>query len=142
MGALRITDSVALDEDELVERFVRASGPGGQNVNKVSTAVELRFDVRGSASLPPAVRVRLARLAGRRLTDEGVLVIRAERFRTQERNRQDARQRLVELVRRAAVVPKRRIPTKPTRASKERRLEGKTKRSHVKRLRGGRLDLE
>ena len=142
MGALRITDSVALDEDELVERFVRASGPGGQNVNKVSTAVELRFDVRGSASLPPAVRVRLARLAGRRLTDEGVLVIRAERFRTQERNRQDARQRLVELVRRAAVVPKRRIPTKPTRASKERRLEGKTKRSHVKRLRGGRPDLE
>jgi ribosome-associated protein len=142
MGTVRITDGVALDEDELVERFVRASGPGGQNVNKVSTAVELRFDVRGSASLPPAVRVRLARLAGRRLTDEGVLVIRAERFRTQERNRQDARQRLVELVRRAAVVPKRRIPTKPTRASKERRLEGKTKRSHVKRLRGGRLDLE
>ena len=141
MGALRITDSVALDEDELVERFVRASGPGGQNVNKVSTAVELRFDVRGSASLPPAVRVRLARLAGRRLTDEGVLVIRAERFRTQERNRQDARARLVELVRRAAVVPKRRIPTKPTRASKERRLEGKTKRSRVKQLRSGKPDL-
>ena len=141
MGTVRITDSLTLDEDELVERFVRASGPGGQNVNKVSTAVELRFDVHGSASLPPAVRVRLARLAGRRLTDEGVLVIRAERFRTQERNREDARARLVELVRRAAVVPKRRIPTKPTRASKERRLEGKTKRSHVKQLRRTKPDL-
>ena len=141
MGTVRITESLTLDEDELVERFVRASGPGGQNVNKVSTAVELRFDVRGSASLPPAVRVRLARLAGRRLTDEGVLVIRAERFRTQERNREDARARLVELVRRAAVVPKRRIPTKPTRASKERRLEGKTKRSHVKQLRRTKPDL-
>ena len=100
---------MTLDERELEERFVRASGPGGQNVNKVSTAVELRFDVRGSPSLPAAVRARLERLAGRRLTDEGVLVIRAERFRTQERNREDARERLIELIRTAAVVPKRRV---------------------------------
>jgi ribosome-associated protein len=142
MGTLRITDSVTLDEDELVERFVRSSGPGGQNVNKVSTAVELRFDVRTSPSLPPDVRVRLARLAGRRLTEEGILVIRAERFRTQERNRDDARDRLADLVRRAAVVPKRRVPTKPSRAAKRKRMEDKTKRSHVKRLRGGRPDFE
>jgi len=142
MGTVRITDSVTLDEDELVERFVRASGPGGQNVNKVSTAVELRFDVQGSQSLPPAVRVRLARLAGRRLTDEGVLVIRAERFRTQERNREDARARLVELVREATVVPKRRIPTKPSRAAKQKRLDNKTKRSRVKNLRSGKPDFD
>ncbi|HEX9881734.1 MAG TPA: alternative ribosome rescue aminoacyl-tRNA hydrolase ArfB [Hyphomicrobium sp.] len=142
MGTLRITDSVALDEDELVERFVRASGPGGQNVNKVSTAVELRFDVRSSPSLPLQVRARLERLAGSRLTDEGVLVIRAERFRTQERNRDDARARLVELIRKAAVVPKRRVPTKPSRAAKQKRMEDKTKRSRVKRLRGGRPDFD
>jgi ribosome-associated protein len=138
---LKVNKDIAIDERELEERFVRASGPGGQNVNKVSTAVELRFDVRCSPSLPAGVRARLERLAGKRLTDEGVLVIRAERFRTQERNRDDARERLVELVRQAAVVPKRRIPTKPTRASKERRLEGKTKRSHVKKLRRTRPDL-
>jgi ribosome-associated protein len=141
MGTLRITDSVSLDEEELVERFVRASGPGGQNVNKVSTAVELRFDVRSSASLPADVRARLCRLAGSRLTDEGVLVIRAERFRTQERNRDDARERLAELVRRATIVPKRRIPTKPTRASKQKRLENKVKRSRVKHLRRSKPDL-
>jgi len=141
MGTLSISDGLALDEDELIERFVRASGPGGQNVNKVSTAVELRFDVRSSPSLPPHVRARLCHLAGSRLTDEGVLIIRAERFRTQERNREDARQRLFELIRKAAVVPKRRIPTKPSRAAKQKRLDNKTKRSRVKSLRRTRPDL-
>jgi ribosome-associated protein len=141
VSALRITESVTLDDGELEERFVRSSGPGGQNVNKVATAVELRFDVRGSPSLPGEVRVRLARLAGRRLTDEGVLVIRADRFRTQERNRDDARQRLFDLIKQACIVPKRRIKTKPPRASKERRHEAKAKRSHVKRLRSGKPDL-
>ena len=126
---LKITDQISLDERELEERFVRASGPGGQNVNKVSTAVELRFDVVGSPSLPEGVRVRLARLAGRRLSDEGILVIRADRFRTQERNREDARERLAELIRQATIVPKRRVPTKPSRASKERRRAAATRLS-------------
>jgi len=138
---LKITDQISLDERELEERFVRASGPGGQNVNKVSTAVELRFDVVGSPSLPEGVRVRLDRLAGRRLSDEGILVIRADRFRTQERNREDARERLAELIRQATIVPKRRVPTKPSRASKARRRDDKKKRGHVKRLRGSR-DLD
>ena len=138
---LKITDQISLDERELEERFVRASGPGGQNVNKVSTAVELRFDVVGSPSLPEGVRVRLARLSGRRLSDEGILVIRADRFRTQERNREDARERLTELIRRATIVPKRRVATKPSRASKERRRDDKKKRGRVKRLRGSR-DLD
>ncbi len=138
---LKITDQISLDERELEERFVRASGPGGQNVNKVSTAVELRFDVVGSPSLPEGVRVRLARLAGRRLSDEGILVIRADRFRTQERNREDARERLTELIRQATIVPKRRVATKPSRASKERRRDDKKKRGRVKRLRGSR-DLD
>jgi ribosome-associated protein len=139
---IKVTEEIEIDERELEERFVRASGPGGQNVNKVSTAVELRFDVRGSRSLPPDVRARLERLAGRRLTEEGVLVIRAERFRTQERNREDARERLAEFVRRAAVAPKRRIPTKPTRAAKERRRQAKAKHSQVKRLRRTKSDLD
>lgn len=141
MATVRITESVTLEEAELEERFVRSSGPGGQNVNKVSTAVELRFDVRSSPSLPGEVRVRLERLAGRRLTDEGVLVIQAQSHRTQDRNREDARERLFELIRQACVVPKRRIKTKAPRASKERRRESKAKRSHVKKLRGAKPDF-
>jgi len=131
-----LSEPPTIPEEELEESFVRASGPGGQNVNKVSTAVELRFDVRRSPSLPPAIRARLSRLAGRRLTKDGVLVIRADRFRTQEQNRADARQRLAELVADASIEPKPRIKTRPTKASKERRLEGKTRRSQVKKGRG------
>lgn len=133
---IRITDSISLDEREIEENFVRSTGPGGQNVNKLSTAVQLRFDVRRSPSLLPAVRARLERLAGRRLTTEGVLIIAAQRHRTQERNRQEARERLVDLIRRAAEPPKPRHPTRPTIGSKRRRLEGKTRRSRLKRLRG------
>ena len=133
---IRITDHIAIDESELTETFVRASGPGGQNVNKLATAVQLRFDVRHSPSLPADVRARLAALVGRRLTRDGVLVIIAQRHRTQERNREDARTRLVELIRQAAVPPKRRRPTRPTAASRERRIESKKRRSGVKRLRG------
>ena len=133
---IRITDHIAIDESEISESFIRASGPGGQNVNKLSTAVQLRFDVRASPSLPDDVRTRLERLAGKRLTREGVLVITAQRFRTQERNREDAVARLVELVQAAAVRPVRRRPTRPTFASKVRRLEGKKRRGDVKALRG------
>ena len=133
---IRITDQISIDESELTETFVRASGPGGQNVNKLATAVQLRFDVRHSPSLPADVRARVAVLAGRRLTQDGVLVIIAQRHRTQERNREDARTRLVELIRQAAVPPKRRRLTRPTAASRERRIESKKRRSGVKRLRG------
>jgi ribosome-associated protein len=139
---MRVTDKLTIDERELEERFIRSSGPGGQNVNKVSTAVELRFDVRHSGSLAVAVRDRLVTLAGRRITDEGVLIIRAERFRTQERNREDARARLADLIRQALIVPKRRIATKPTRASKTRRVDAKTHRGGVKKLRGSKPSFD
>ncbi|MGE3065015.1 MAG: alternative ribosome rescue aminoacyl-tRNA hydrolase ArfB [Hyphomicrobiaceae bacterium] len=139
---MRITDHIRLDERDLTERFVRASGPGGQNVNKVSTAVELRLDARGVAALPPAVRARLVRLAGRRMTAAGDLVIRADRFRTQEQNREDARSRLVELVREATVAPKARIKTRVPRAAKKKRLDAKGRRSTVKNLRRVRADAD
>jgi ribosome-associated protein len=133
---IRITDHIAIDESEISESFIRASGPGGQNVNKLSTAVQLRFDVRRSPSLPDEVRARLERMAGRRLTNDGVLVITAQRYRTQERNREDALARLVELVQAATVRPVKRRPTRPTFASKVRRLEGKKRRGDIKALRG------
>ena len=140
---IEVTPAIALAESELVWKAVRASGPGGQNVNKLSTAVELRFDVRGSPSLPEAVRTRLAALAGRRLTKDGILVILAQRHRTQERNRADALERLVELIRQAAEPPPPpRRPTKPTAGAKRRRLDSKTRRSAVKRLRGGGMDAD
>jgi ribosome-associated protein len=135
VARLAVTASLSVDEAELSERFVLASGPGGQNVNKVSTAVELRFDVRASPSLPDAVKARLARLAGSRLTQDGVLVISAQRFRSQQRNREDAVERLFALIRAAAEPPKRRRATRPTLGSQQRRLEAKGVRSGTKAMR-------
>ncbi len=131
---LHVTPNLAIDEDAIQERFIRASGPGGQNVNKVATAVQLRFDTR-AAALPPDVRERLVKLAGNRMSADGVLVIEARRFRTQEQNRTDARRRLSELIRRALEPPTPRRPTQPTRAAKARRVETKRRRGQVKRLR-------
>ena len=131
-----ITPSISIAEDEISWAFVRASGPGGQNVNKVSTAAQLRFDVAKSGSLPDAVKQRLARLAGRRMTDDGVLVIDARRYRSRQRNRDDAVSRLAALIRAAAEAPKARRRTKPTAASRRRRLDVKKRRGETKRLRG------
>jgi ribosome-associated protein len=132
---IRVNDSISIDDSEIKEEFVRSSGPGGQNVNKVATAVQLRFDLAGSPSMPADVRRRLKLLARNRITEEGILVIEARRFRTQAANRSDALERLLELIRRAAQKPKPRRRTKPTLASKERRLESKKLRSRTKKLR-------
>lgn len=132
---IRVNAQIELDEREIQEDFVRASGPGGQNVNKVSTAVQLRFDVARSPSLPDAVRERLTAIAGRRMTQDGVLIIEAERYRSQRRNRDDALERLLELIREACEVDKPRRPTRPTLASKKRRLDSKQRRGETKKLR-------
>src|ERR1700688_1487227 len=139
---IRATAHIAIAEREIEESFVRSSGPGGQNVNKLATAVQLRFDVRHSPSLSGDVRARLERLAGSRLTRDGVVVIIAQRHRTQARNRQDALDRLIDLIRQAAIAPIKRRPTKPTKGSRERRIEGKKRRGGIKRLRRTRPSFE
>jgi ribosome-associated protein len=137
---IEITPRIRLDESEIRESFIRASGPGGQNVNKVSSAVELRFDARNSPNLPEGVRERLMKLAGRRLTLSGEIVITAQSHRSQEMNRADALEKLCDLIRQATIVPKARRATKPTKASKIKRMEGKAKRGEVKKLRARRPD--
>lgn len=133
---IRVTANIAIHPDEIEEQFIRASGPGGQNVNKVASAVQLRFDIRHSPSLPPAVARRAEKLAGKRLTTDGVIVITADRFRSQEQNRADALKRLTDLLSEAARPRTRRKPTRPTAGSRKRRLESKKKRGRVKSLRG------
>src|SRR5450631_2632330 len=138
----RVTETITIDDAELIENFVRSSGPGGQNVNKVSSAGQLRFDVRGSSLLPNDVALRLMRLAGERLTKEGVIVLIAQSHRAQERNRADARERLFDLIRQAAVRPVPRRATKVPKAQKRKRIEGKKHRATIKRLRSGKSGLE
>jgi ribosome-associated protein len=136
---IQVTERITIEESELEESFIRASGPGGQNVNKVSSAVQLRFDARASRSLPNDVSIRLQRLAGNRLTNEGVIVITANRHRSQDQNRNEARERLFDMIREAANPPPPRRATKPTRAAKKRRVDSKVKRGHIKKMRSNRV---
>ena len=139
---IHITESIAVDEKEIQEDFIYASGPGGQNVNKVATAVQLRFDVRASSSLPDEIRERLIQIAGKRITREGILIIKASRFRTQDRNRQDAINRMIDLIRKAVKAPKVRRKTKPSPHSKRRRLEAKRRHSELKQKRRSIVERE
>lgn len=141
-GPIRITNSIWLPQSELNISFIRSPGPGGQNVNKVATAAQLRFDLRGSPSLPSGLKQRAEKLAGSRLTGTGEIVLTASNFRTQTQNREEVLNRLITLLQQAATPPKRRVPTKPTLASKKRRLEAKVKRSHIKRARSARPEID